>query len=186
MRIALGADHRGLSAAQAVVGHLRADGHEVSILGDASGSPCDYPDSAYMVASAVAEGVADRGILICGTGIGMCIAANKVRGVRAALAQDELSAQLSRTHNDANVLCLSADLLGHALVKRIVEVWFRTDFEGGRHARRLEKIRLIEEGRDPSQRNGSASFSDLESGRVDAKPPSAAPKASENRTTPRG
>ncbi len=156
MRIALGADHRGLSVAQVVVGHLRADGHEVSLLGDASGSPCDYPDSAFMVSQAVAEGLAERGILICGTGIGMCIAANKVRGVRAALAQDELSAQLSRTHNDANVLCLSADLLGHALVKRIVEVWFRTEFEGGRHARRVEKIRMIEEGLDPSQRNGHA------------------------------
>lgn len=164
MRIALGADHRGLTVAHAVVSQLRAEGHEVSLLGDVSGSPCDYPDAAYMVASAVAEGMADRGILICGTGIGMCIAANKVRGVRAALAQDELSAQLSRTHNDANVLCLSADLLGHALVKRIVEVWFRTGFEGGRHARRLEKIRMIEMGEDPSTRNGCCTDADAKAG----------------------
>lgn len=154
MRIALGADHRGLPVAQVVVTQLRADGHEVEMLGEASGQPCDYPDSAYMVASAVAHGTVDRGILICGTGIGMCIAANKVKGIRAALAQDELSAQLSRTHNDANVLCLSADLLGQTLVKRIVQIWFRTGFEGGRHARRVEKIRWIEDGHDPSQRNG--------------------------------
>ncbi|MBX3355514.1 MAG: ribose 5-phosphate isomerase B [Phycisphaeraceae bacterium] len=154
MKVALGADHRGLAVAHAVVSQLRADGHQVELLGETSGQPCDYPDSAFMVASAVAHGKADRGVLICGTGIGMCIAANKVRGIRAALAQDELSAQLSRTHNDANVLCLSADLLGQALVKRIVEVWFRTTFEGGRHARRVEKIAKIEEGWDPGQRNG--------------------------------
>lgn len=166
MKIALGADHRGLTAAQGVVSQLRADGHDVCVLGETSGQPCDYPDSAYMVASAVAAGRADRGILICGTGIGMCIAANKVKGVRAALAQDELSAQLSRTHNDANVLCLSADLLGQTLVKRIVEIWFRTGFEGGRHARRVEKIRLIEEGHDPSARPGTHPCSSREGGKA--------------------
>ena len=80
----------------------------------------------------------------------MCIAANKIRGIRAALAQDELSAQLSRTHNDANVLCLSADLIGHTLVKRIVDTWTRTPFDGGRHLRRLHKIEAIERGEDPS------------------------------------
>lgn len=155
MKVALGADHRGLPVAQVVVSQLRADGHDVAILGETSGQPCDYPDSAFMVASEVAGGRADRGILICGTGIGMCIAANKVRGIRAALAQDELSAQLSRTHNDANVLCLSADLIGLTLVKRIIEVWFRTGFDGGRHARRVEKIHVIESGEDPSKRNGT-------------------------------
>lgn len=155
MKVALGADHRGLTVANAVISQLRADGHEVSLLGEATGQPCDYPDSAFMVASTVARGQADRGILICGTGIGMCIAANKVKGIRAALAADELSAQLSRTHNDANVLCLSADLLGQTIVKRIVEIWFRTSFEGGRHARRVEKIRRIEDGHDPSDRNGA-------------------------------
>ena len=110
----------------------------------------DYPDSAYAACIRIARGETERAILICGTGIGMCIAANKIRGIRAALAQDELSAQLSRTHNDANVLCLSADLLGHTLVKRIVDTWVTTPFDGGRHLRRLHKIEAIERGEDPS------------------------------------
>jgi ribose 5-phosphate isomerase B len=150
MKIALGSDHRGNHVAQSLLTQLRSDGHEVVLLGDCAGQTCDYPDAAWLVASAVASGQADRGILICGTGIGMCIAANKVKGVRAALAQDELSSQLSRTHNDANVLCLSADLLGQTLMKRIVDMWFRTAFDGGRHERRLAKIALIENGQDPS------------------------------------
>jgi len=182
MKIALGADHRGLAVSQGVVIQLRADGHEVLVLGETTGQPCDYPDSAFMVASAVADGQADRGILICGTGIGMCIAANKVRGVRAALAQDELSAQLSRTHNDANVLCLSADLLGQTLVKRIVDVWFRTGFEGGRHARRVEKIRCIENGHDPRERNGNA---DHKSQCTNAPLPGGVPSASPARDASR-
>ncbi len=150
MKIALGSDHRGSQMAQALLTQLRAEGHQVTVLGECSGSMCDYPDVAWVVASAVADGKAERGILICGTGIGMCIAANKLKGIRAALAQDELSAQLSRTHNDANVLCLSADLIGQTLVKRIVDVWFRTGFDGGRHERRLHKIVKIENGQDPS------------------------------------
>ncbi len=115
-----------------------------------NGAMTDYPDSAYAACSRVARHDCDRAILICGTGIGMCIAANKMDGIRAALAQDELSAQLSRTHNDANALCLSADLLGHTLVKRIVDTWVRTPFDGGRHLRRLHKIEAIERGEDPS------------------------------------
>jgi ribose 5-phosphate isomerase B len=150
MKIALGSDHRGSQMAQALLQQLRAEGHEVSMMGECTGTMCDYPDVAWVVANAVAQGRAERGILICGTGIGMCIAANKLKGIRAALAQDELSAQLSRTHNDANVLCLSADLIGQTLVKRIVDVWFRTGFDGGRHERRLQKIVKIENGHDPS------------------------------------
>ena len=150
MKIALGSDHRGSQMAQALMNQLRAEGHEVTVLGECSGTMCDYPDVAWVVANAVANGHAERGVLICGTGIGMCIAANKLKGIRAALAQDELSAQLSRTHNDANVLCLSADLIGQTLVKRIVDVWFRTGFDGGRHERRLQKIVKIENGHDPS------------------------------------
>ena len=150
MKIALGSDHRGSQMAQALLQQLRAEGHEVTVMGECSGTMCDYPDVAWVVANAVASGQAERGILICGTGIGMCIAANKLKGIRAALAQDELSAQLSRTHNDANVLCLSADLIGQTLVKRIVDVWFRTGFDGGRHERRLQKIVKIENGHDPS------------------------------------
>ncbi|MEY4119565.1 MAG: putative sugar phosphate isomerase YwlF, partial [Planctomycetota bacterium] len=99
MKIALGCDHRGAVATQALVAHLKADGHEVETVSDTNGAMTDYPDSAYAACSKVARAEADRAILICGTGIGMCIAANKLRGIRAALAQDELSAQLSRTHN---------------------------------------------------------------------------------------
>jgi ribose 5-phosphate isomerase B len=150
MKIALGCDHRGVAATQALVSHLKADGHEVEVVCDLNGGSSDYPDSAFAACSRVARGESDRAILICGTGIGMCIAANKLRGIRAALAQDELSAQLSRTHNDANVLCLSADLIGHTLVKRIVDTWVRTPFDGGRHLRRLHKIEAIERGEDPS------------------------------------
>ena len=150
MKIALGCDHRGATATQALIAHLKADGHQVETAGETTGAATDYPDSAYAACTKVASGTADRAILICGTGIGMCIAANKIRGIRAALAQDELSAQLSRTHNDANVLCLSADLLGHTLVKRIVDTFLRTPFDGGRHLRRLHKIEAIERGEDPS------------------------------------
>jgi ribose 5-phosphate isomerase B len=150
MKIMLGCDHRGAVATQALVTHLKADGHEVEVVCDLNGTSSDYPDSAFAACSKVASGDADRAILICGTAIGMCIAANKMRGIRAALAQDELSAQLSRTHNDANVLCLSADLIGHTLVKRIVDTWVRTPFDGGRHLRRLHKIEAIERGEDPS------------------------------------
>jgi ribose 5-phosphate isomerase B len=150
MKIALGCDHRGATATQALVAHLKADGHEVDVVCDLNGNSTDYPDSAFLACNKVARGEAERAILICGTGIGMCIAANKLRGIRAALAQDELSAQLSRTHNDANVLCLSADLIGHTLVKRIVDTWTRTPFDGGRHLRRIHKIEAIERGEDPS------------------------------------
>ncbi len=150
MRISLGSDHRGVSLVQSFVAQLRGAGHDPVVLGECSGAPCDYPDIAWLVANSVARGEADRGILVCGTGIGMCIAANKVDGIRAALASDELSAQLSRSHNDANVLCLSADLIGPILAKRIVDVWMSTSFEGGRHERRLAKITRIEHGENPS------------------------------------
>jgi ribose 5-phosphate isomerase B len=151
MKIALGCDHRGAAATQALVSHLKADGHEVEVVCDLNGGSSDYPDSAFAACSKVARGEADRAILICGTGIGMCIAANKVKGVLAALAQDELSAQLSRTHNNANVLCLSADLTGTTLAKRIVDTFMKTNFEGGRHERRIRKIHEIEEGHAPSK-----------------------------------
>ena len=150
MKIALGCDHRGAVATQALITHLKSDGHDVQLISEMSGAMTDYPDSAYAACIRIARGETERAILICGTGIGMCIAANKIRGIRAALAQDELSAQLSRTHNDANVLCLSADLLGHTLVKRIVDTWVITPFDGGRHLRRLHKIEAIERGEDPS------------------------------------
>ena len=156
MRISLGCYHRGRQAIDELVPYLAGMGHEVAELGKEDGNgPCDYPDRAWMVANAVRRGEAERGILVCGTGIGMCIAANKVIGVRAALALDELSARLSRSHNDANVLCMSADMLGQTLLKRIVETWMETPFDGGRHTRRVAKIHEIEvDERAPSARSG--------------------------------
>jgi ribose 5-phosphate isomerase B len=150
MKIALGADHRGAASAKQLADRLKSLGHEVAIVSSLTGDTCDYPIPAYAVGRAVSGNTAERGLLICGTGIGMCIAANKIKGVRAAVVHDELSAEISRTHNDANILCLSADLLGQRLIEKITEVWLTTPFQGGRHARRLEEIQLIEEGRDPS------------------------------------
>jgi ribose 5-phosphate isomerase B len=144
MNIALASDHRGLELLEVVRASLVGLGHEASIVGECSGDPCDYPDQARLVCNAIASGEASRGVLICGTGIGMCITANKFGGIRAALALDELSAELSRSHNDSNVLCLSGDLVGHALGQRIARAWMETDFEGGRHERRLKKISDID------------------------------------------
>jgi ribose 5-phosphate isomerase B len=151
MRIAMSADHRGAAASRLLAEKLRRDGHTVEVLCQCSDAMIDYPGPAFQVAKAVASGMADCGLLICGTGIGMSIAANKVKGIRAAVVHDEITAQISRSHNDSNVLCLSADLLGHRLIEQIIDAWLKTPFEGGRHARRLAKIRMIEEGRDPSE-----------------------------------
>lgn len=140
MRIAIGSDHRGFEAKRRIVTILQQLGHEVQDLGPASSDSVDYPDFAFQVAQAVGDRRVDRGILICGTGIGMCIAANKVPGVRAAPCHDSITAEMSRRHNDANVLCLSADLLGEELIERMVRIWLETEFEGGRHARRVDKI----------------------------------------------
>jgi ribose 5-phosphate isomerase B len=150
MRIAMSADHRGVQASKLLAEKLRREGHHVEVVCGCGDAMIDYPEPAFQVARAIASGTADLGLLVCGTGIGMSIAANKVKGVRAAVVHDEITAEISRSHNDANVLCLSADLLGHRLIEQIVETWLRTPFEGGRHARRLAKIKLIEEGRDPS------------------------------------
>ena len=150
MRIFIGSDHRGVEVRDHIAGPLRAQGHDVHTVAVGSNSSCDYPDVAYPVALAVAGGEADRGILICGTGIGMSIAANKVAGVRAALVHDEVGADMSRRHNNANILCLSADMLGMRIIDRLVKAWLATPFDGGRHARRVNKIAAIEKGRDPS------------------------------------
>jgi ribose 5-phosphate isomerase B len=149
MRIALSADHRGAVSIRALAEKLTREGHEARVLGDCTGAPCDYPERAWEVGRAIADHAADLGILICGTGIGMAIAANKVAGVRAAVVHDEMTAQLSRSHNDANVLCLSADLLGQRLIEKIAEVWLATPFEGGRHGRRIRKIVAMEQNQDP-------------------------------------
>lgn len=144
MRVAVGADHRGYAVKNKVVQLLERLGHEVYDAGGYDEGAVDYPDPAREVAQRIASGQAERGVLICGTGIGMAIAANKVAGVRAATCHDELTAEMARRHNDTNILCLAADFLGEALIDRMVETWMNTGFEGGRHARRVQKISEIE------------------------------------------
>jgi ribose 5-phosphate isomerase B len=144
MRIAIGSDHRGFAAKSKLLELLKRLDQEVVDMGPQSNESVDYPDIASLVANQVSSGSVDRGILICGTGIGMCIAANKFPGVRAAPCHDDLTAEMSRRHNDLNVLCLSADMLGEKLIDRMVEIWLKTEFEGGRHARRVDKITEIE------------------------------------------
>lgn len=145
MKIAIGADHRGYHAKEKIKAMLISKGHEVFDNGTNSPASCDYPDAAYPTCKAVASGQAERGILLCGTGIGMSIIANKFRKIRAAVCHDELTAEMSRRHNDSNVLCLPADLIGEELTRRIVELWLNTAFEGGRHERRIRKISELEE-----------------------------------------
>jgi ribose 5-phosphate isomerase B len=148
MNIAIGSDHRGFEVKSRIATLLKKLGHTVVDVGPAASESVDYPDFAFQVAQAVSQGTVDRGILICGTGIGMCIAANKVPGARAAPCHDSITAEMSRRHNDANILCLSADLLGGELLDRMVRIWLETEFEGGRHARRVEKITRFENERE--------------------------------------
>ncbi|MGL5096289.1 MAG: ribose 5-phosphate isomerase B [Planctomycetia bacterium] len=144
MKVALGSDHRGVHIKRRIANFLRERHHEVLDFGTDSEDSVDYPDFAAKVSEAVSRGDADRGVLICGTGIGMCIAANKIAGVLAACVHDDVTAELSRSHNNSNVLCLSADLLGERSIDQIVDIWMKTKFEGGRHARRVEKIAVLE------------------------------------------
>ena len=144
MRIAIGSDHRGFSIRPKVIEWIREMGHEVIDVGSHTPEPVDYPDIAAAVGRLVISAEVDSGILICGTGFGMSIAANKMRGIRAAACHDDLTAELSRRHNDANILCLSAELLGERLMQRMLRIWLETPFEGGRHARRLRKIANLE------------------------------------------
>ena len=145
MKIVLGSDHRGFGVKQRLIGVLTKLGHDVRDVGvDTGDGACDYPDYAIPVSEAVSKGEADRGVLICGTGFGMCITANKVPGIRAVSCRDPIEAEMSRRHNNANVLCMSADFLGQELIDRLVQVWLTTDFEGGRHQRRVDKISLYE------------------------------------------
>jgi len=151
MKIAIGSDHRGFEAKEQIKAVIHQLSHESIDFGTTNSNPVDYPDVAYRVAMAVSKKQADKAILICGTGIGMCIAANKIKGIRAALCNDELSAQISRHHNDANILCISGDMTGEVLLRKMVEVWLSTEFSGGRHKRRVQKIIAIEEGKDPGE-----------------------------------
>ena len=144
LTIAVASDHRGQQVKSRILDRVRELGHEAEDFGPGDASSVDYPDFAAVVAEGISEGRFDRGILICGSGLGMCIVANKFPGVRAVPCHDDLSAEVSRLHNDANVLCLSADLLGERLIDRMLELWLSTGFEGGRHARRLKKIAALE------------------------------------------
>lgn len=147
MKISIGNDHRGTELKQRIVALLEQMGHEVTNEGTNDTDSVDYPDLAKQVCTKVSRGEVDRGILICGSGIGMNIAANKYAGVRAVRAQDEYDAEWCRRHNNVNVLCLSADRIGQGPIDRIVEIWLTTEFEGGRHARRVDKLGAIEQER---------------------------------------
>jgi len=148
MRVAVGADHAGYDLKEAIKRLLESRGIAVDDVGTVSHESVDYPDFAVRVALAVAAGHSERGILVCGTGIGMSIAANKVTGVRAAVVADVDSARLSREHNDANVLAIGARVTSLDRALAIVDIFLGTAFEGGRHQRRLDKISAIE--RDPA------------------------------------
>lgn len=149
MKVAVGSDHRGYDAKEIVKSIITQMGHEFVDMGTTDSEPMDYPDIAYRVSSAVSKQDVDRGILICATGIGMCIAANKIKGVRAALCHDEFTAGVSRVHNNSNVLCLGADQSGEVTLRKMVEAWLTSEFSAGRHERRVAKIEAIEQGLDP-------------------------------------
>jgi ribose 5-phosphate isomerase B len=144
IKIAFGSDHRGFALKTILIEYAKGKGYEVKDFGPDNDESCDYVDFARAVAEAVAKGDADYGALICGSGIGMSIAANKVLGVRAALVFDRHSAGMTRRHNDANVLCLSGDTIAPALAEDLLDIFLTTEFEGGRHARRVGKITDIE------------------------------------------
>ena len=155
MRIGIASDHRGYQMKNRLVQLVESLGHDVVDFGPDSTDSVDYPDFAGSVSAAVAAEEIDRGVLICGTGIGMCITANKFDGVRAANCNDSVTAEYSRLHNDANVVCLSANQLSDQLADQILQIWLKTEFEGGRHARRLDKISDIEKGQSAELAPGS-------------------------------
>ena len=145
MKIALGCDHGGLELKEKIKEHLLGRGFEVKDCGTYTADSCDYPDFGAAAARCVAGGECERGIVICTTGIGISIAANKVRGIRCALLSDLMSAQMTRLHNDTNMMALGAAVVGPLLALRIVDVWLDTALEGGRHSRRVDKLSLLEE-----------------------------------------
>ena len=156
MKLAIGSDHAGLKLKNRVIDLLKKKGIEVTDFGTDNNESVDYPDFGMQVAEEVSRGQTERGILLCGSGIGMSIVANKYRGVRAALCYDTQTARLSRKHNDANILVMGGRLLGEPKALEIVRTWLETKFEGGRHARRIKKIRQIEKNNmnTPSKRKG--------------------------------
>ena len=144
--IAIGCDHAGVEMKKAVIEELSEKGFEFKDMGT-DGQPCDYPVIAKAVCNEVVSENCEKGILICGTGIGMSIAANKVKGIRAALCSDSFSTKFTRLHNDSNVMCMGARVLGNGLAVELAEIFLTTGFEGGRHQRRIDKITAIEENR---------------------------------------
>ena len=146
MRISIACDHGAFDLKERLKAHLLEQGHQVTDCGTNSGESCDYPDFAAAAARLVADGSCERGVVLCTTGIGMSIAANKVKGVRCALCHEPLSAEMTRRHNDANVLAMGAGVTGGNLAERILDVFLTTDFEGGRHQRRVDKVMTLEEG----------------------------------------
>ena len=144
MKIAIGSDHGGFVLKSEILKHIQSKGYEVKDFGSYSVESVDYPDVAHEVAEAVVKGDYDKGILICGTGIGISIAANKIPGIRAALCGDCFSAKASREHNNANILAMGERVIGVELAKMITDIWLATEFEGGRHSRRVDKIGDIE------------------------------------------
>ena len=145
MKIAIAADHAGFALKEKLRQRLAAEGHEVVDFGTANADSCDYPDFAQPVGREVAQGRSDRGILVCSTGIGMAMAANKIDGIRAAPAQSEDEVRMTREHNDANVLTLGAKYLDEAHAANLIEIFLGTEFSGGRHARRVAKIARLEQ-----------------------------------------
>ena len=144
MKIAMGSDYGGFALKQHLKTYLENKGCLVEDCGTDSTQSCDYPDFGRLAAEAVASGRCERGIVICTTGIGISISANKVRGIRCALCSEPLSAEMTRRHNDANVLAMGAGIVGYNLAERMVDVFLSTEFEGGRHQRRVDKIMSIE------------------------------------------
>ena len=147
MKVIIGSDHAGFEAKQRLAAFLRKMGHTLEDAGTEGKDPVDYPDFAVQVGRTVAEGDADRGVLICGTGIGMSITANKIAGVRAAMATDEMTAEMGRKHNDANVLCLGARVLTPERMENLIRIFMATAFEGGRHVDRVNKIKQLDQGK---------------------------------------
>jgi ribose-5-phosphate isomerase (EC 5.3.1.6) len=144
MKIAIGSDHGGLALKEVIKPFLIEQGHEVVDFGTVTTDSCDYPIYGERVGEAVSFGDCDRGIAICGTGLGISMAVNKVPGIRGALCTNEFMAEMSREHNDANVLVLGARVLGEGLALRIVKIWLETEFAGDRHQRRIDGITAIE------------------------------------------
>jgi ribose 5-phosphate isomerase B len=147
MKVAIGSDHGGLQLKQEIIRYFEENGINYEDCGAYRDTSVDYPDYAAIVGGKIVANEADLGILVCGTGIGMSIAANKLHGIRAAVVSDEYSARMSREHNNANILCLGERVVGRDLALSIVKVWLAAEFQGDRHARRIDKIKKLEEAR---------------------------------------